>query len=1009
MPWARSNERFIRRWLVLSDIPLGADGLDKDWLADHGGEAGIKPAEKMAHSLPGGATAQWRPVTAWGDATDLSDGKGLKRDVLAYAFTTINREAAGKALLCLGSDESIRVWVNGAQVLDRRTRRQLVFDEDKVEVDLKAGDNSLLVKVEQRTGPWVFSARVLERGSIPPRVQEIGPSVYEDAPNILTVRTDVTTERAAQDQVKVEAVAAGGRALAEKSASRGEAVRLDAATWPDGPYEIRCSTRTLAGLLYVAHLPWYKGDAMAAVRRLVAAAEKTDAGKPEGFTTEMLADLVRDRLGKDLSVTGNPWWAVHSPLMEFEELQLEAAGKPARIRPYGFYRLAYRDEIDGSPQFCRAYLPGGYDRSKKWPLVVRLHGHNPDNPDYVKWWSVDSRYNMADVEYAGRQGIIYAEPHGRGNNSYRGLGDQDVMRVIRLAKERFNIDEERVYLMGESMGGWGTWNVGTRHPDVFAAIAPIYGGADYHSEMPEEELAKLKPLDRFLLEKDSSWSMAEGLLNLPILVHHGDVDKSVNVEYSHYGVRLLERWGYNVRYVELPGYGHEELNVFANVVNWLLEHRRVANPARVRIRSAELQNAAAYWLKVKQFTSPKEFAVVDAEITGPNVIRVDTQNVLALELSPGAPLVDPSRAISIVWNGDSHSLKPEGGRIELRAPGYEGTSVEKTSKIAGPIGDVFNTPFAIVTGTASTDPAMKEICRVKAEGLVKFWKQWQRQPARVFLDTELSDADAARYSLVLIGGADANAVTRRFGSKLPVEIAPDHVTVGGRPFAASDARVQAVLPNPLNRERYVLLVAATSPGGMYFWTPERAQSSEFDFTVEDTHMPAGKERVAAGDMWVAGGWFDHRWQVRDDLVFAGNPEVRSKAVVLRAPKPGSQVDLKALEACEGTYEIGPGAPILNVVRRENRLVVRVGEQQELELLPVSDLEYFIIEGPVKIIFEKDASGKVASFKVWQGGQEFSAKKKQQSGRTPDAHEKVSGVRVSTAVRSDLRGHDAREI
>ena len=46
MPWARSDERFIRQWLVLGDIPLAAGGFDKDWLTEHGGEAAIKPADK---------------------------------------------------------------------------------------------------------------------------------------------------------------------------------------------------------------------------------------------------------------------------------------------------------------------------------------------------------------------------------------------------------------------------------------------------------------------------------------------------------------------------------------------------------------------------------------------------------------------------------------------------------------------------------------------------------------------------------------------------------------------------------------------------------------------------------------------------------------------------------------------------------------------------------------------------------------------------------------------------
>ena len=58
--------------------------------------------------------------------------------------------------------------------------------------------------------------------------------------------------------------------------------------------------------------------------------------------------------------------------MEFDELMLERAGKVGRVRADGFVRLAWIDEVDGSPQYARAYLPANYDPAKKWP-----HGH-PD-------------------------------------------------------------------------------------------------------------------------------------------------------------------------------------------------------------------------------------------------------------------------------------------------------------------------------------------------------------------------------------------------------------------------------------------------------------------------------------------------------------------------------------------------------------------------------------------------------------------------------------------------------
>jgi pimeloyl-ACP methyl ester carboxylesterase len=977
MPWARSNERFIRQWLVLSDIPLAgaADGFEKDWLAEHGGETAIRPVADMTHHLADGSKVSWRQVTSWGDSTDLSDGVGLKRDLAGYAFAKVSRKESGKALLSIGSDESVRAWVNGALVLDRRTERQLTFDEDQVEVDMKAGENTLLVKVEQRAGPWIFSARVLERGTIVPRVQEIGPSLLDYSQAAIVLKTDINKDRAGQDKVRVQVVGAGGKAFAEKIVARGDTVRFDPAGWPDGAYEVRCATRATGGLLYSTHLPWYKGDAIREARELIAAAAKADQRTPEGFTTKMLADMVLDRLGKEgVKVAGNPWWAIHAPLMEFEEMKIEAQGKKAFERPYGFVRLAYRDEIDGSPQFCRVYLPGGYDRSKKWPLVVKLHGYNPANPDYVRWWAADSRHHsLADVEYSGRQGVIYMEPHGRGNTTYLGLGDQDIVRVIELAEERLSIDEDRVYLVGDSMGGWGTWNVATRHPGLFAAIAPVFGGADYHSQRSEEELAKLTPLDRFLADKQSSWSMGEALLNMPILVHHGDVDRSVNVEYSRYGVRMLQRWGFNVRYVELPGYGHEDLNEMGNVIEWFLEHRRVANPRQVRLRSTELQNPSAYWVRVEQAASPKEFMVVNAEVADPNVIRLDSQNVLALTLSPGAGLIDPSKDVKVVWNGEARVVRAQNGRIVLRAAGYTEAAPEKNAKVAGPIGDVLNTPFAIVTGTAAADPAMKEMCRRKAEALAAFWKSWQRQPARVFLDSELSDADAARYSLILIGGPDANLVARKLAAKLPIELAADHVKIGDRSFAASDARVQMIVPNPLNAERYVLLVAATSADGMYFWSADHLRNAEFDFTIADGHMPGAKERVAERELWVAGGWFDRGWRVQDALVFAGDAGVRSRSVLLHAPSPERAIDPKILDSYAGVYQVAPGI-VVKVRRIENRLVAQMGEQRPVKLIPVAGAEFYVVEGPVQVTFEKDASGAVVSFKAWQDGRQLGGKK-----------------------------------
>jgi hypothetical protein len=164
--------------------------------------------------------------------------------------------------------------------------------------------------------------------------------------------------------------------------------------------------------------------------------------------------------------------------------------------------------------------------------------------------------------------------------------------------------------------------------------------------------------------------MAEGLLNIPIFVHHGDADQSVNVDYSRWAVRLLQRWGYDVRYHEFPGRSHEALeSQNGNMsIEWFLQHRRNPNPRHVRIRSAELRNASAYWAHVLQAASPLAFMAVDAEVVDRNVIRLDTENVLDIALSPSAALVDPAKPVTVVWNGSAREMRLQNGELRLTRP-----------------------------------------------------------------------------------------------------------------------------------------------------------------------------------------------------------------------------------------------------------------------------------------------------------------------------------------------------
>jgi dienelactone hydrolase len=720
-PWQPAAGRsFIRSWLICGQFgaPLeNDDDVAPDFLREHGGESAIVPSAGMSHTGPDQKRHAWIAHDSPTDVVDIA--AVLKAQPMgysvSYAFTTIDSDKDVRTLLAMGIDGGVILYVNGEKVYTHLVGRVLTPDEDVVEIALKKGRNRLLFKIQNVWGNVAICARLADPDMLLERAAELSISANADSAFIdVQIDNSLVRQVEVRPSAVVELVAPGGRVLATQTSMRGESIRFDVSSMNPGPYELRCSTTTSDGRSSVSYLPYYKGDMLAAARRLVQDAAQAT---PDDLITPMLAELVLHRLRGKIEerklIPENAFAGIHSALMERAERLLAFDDSSAQVRPNGFVRLSWIDPIDDSPQFCRSYLPPRYDSSMKWPLVVNLHGYYGANPRYVGWWSADARHNHIADDHE----VILIEPHGRGNTTYQNIGQLDVLRAIREAKAAFSVDPDRVLLVGQSMGGWGTWHVGTRYPELFAAIGPIYGGSDFRARFTPEQLAQLTPYRRFILEAGSSLAQAESLLTTPIYAHHGDADTAVPVDFTRYNVRMLQRWGYDIRYREYPGKGHGGLEAEYETTRWFLPLKRT-HPKQVRLRSAELKSAHSHWLAVLQREDPMAFILGDARITAPNTIRLKTQNALEVALTPG-DLIDASKPARVVWNDQpAREVRVEDGRILLRSDDYSPGELVKSPQIEGPMSDVINTPFAVIVGTTSADQKMREACRAHANRLI---------------------------------------------------------------------------------------------------------------------------------------------------------------------------------------------------------------------------------------------------------------------------------------------------
>lgn len=220
---------------------------------------------------------------------------------------------------------------------------------------------------------------------------------------------------------------------------------------------------------------------------------------------------------------------------------------------------------DGQTLLYRFLRPAKLEAGQKYPLVLFLHGAGERGDDNTKPL-VHGVKTFATEEFLTKFPCFVVVPQCPENTKWTDIDwttnkvvipEQEsptaklVMQCLDGLEKELPIDTNREYVTGLSMGGFGTWDAISRHPQRFAAAVPVCGGCDL--------------------------SQAKKIAHIPVWTYHGTKDQVVKVERTREIVEALKAAGGNPKYTEYPNVGHDSWNGAykdRDMYDWLFAQRR---------------------------------------------------------------------------------------------------------------------------------------------------------------------------------------------------------------------------------------------------------------------------------------------------------------------------------------------------------------------------------------------------------------------------------------------------
>lgn len=230
--------------------------------------------------------------------------------------------------------------------------------------------------------------------------------------------------------------------------------------------------------------------------------------------------------------------------------------------------------VEGETYHYQVFVPANFDKAKKWPVILFLHGYGERGNDGLL--QTDVGLGHAVRNYRQPFPFVIVMPQCRAEKETTWMDatmQKQALAALDASIHEFHGDPARIYLSGLSMGGYATWDLAAKYPNRFAAYVVICGGIHGPERFPQLHVTLVD--DRNVSDPYSETARRIG--KTPVWIFHGSADDTVPVEESRKMAAALQAAGASFKYTEYPGVGHESWDkAYAEpgLIDWLLAQHR---------------------------------------------------------------------------------------------------------------------------------------------------------------------------------------------------------------------------------------------------------------------------------------------------------------------------------------------------------------------------------------------------------------------------------------------------